>query len=297
MFFFDVYTFSKEYYAAFTTYTSNPIEWLIQPLQAIARVALDGVRYFYNPLHALNTLVPLVLLLALVTIRKTAPRRFVLPLVVGALLIAPKPDFTFFLWFPNVSALHGAALYFVIALLCGLLFQAMSETKFFLWKTVGRFVLILYGLFVLLFLPFRVIVENYLYSSQKQLNESMSYAPIMQELLTANDYYWAGPYIEDDVLRIEAKPAASQYFYYPWQASCPSCRARLLRDLTMHSPKVVFFQYDISIWGNEVQVYASDLLDCPSLGAKPPPCRRSFQGDGMLLTCSSTGTVPTPSTT
>ena len=134
VFFFDVYTFSKEYYAAFTTYTSNPIEWLIQPLQAIARVALDGVRYFYNPLHALNTLVPLVLLLALVTIRKTAPRRFVLPLVVGALLIAPKPDFTFFLWFPNVSALHGAALYFVIALLCGLLFQAMSETKFFCGK-------------------------------------------------------------------------------------------------------------------------------------------------------------------
>ncbi len=88
----------------------------------------------------------------------------------------------------------------------------------------------------------------------------VNFAHAVNALVGPNEYYWAGPYPYEDVLRVQGKPATRYIFYFPWQASSPAYRQEVLQQLQAHMPKVVYYNYDVSIWNIPASSYSSNIL-------------------------------------
>ena len=64
-------------------------------------------------------------------------------------------------------------------------------------------------------------------------------APLLNRLLTENDYYWIGPFELQELLFIKARPASKYYWFLPANSRDEKIKSEFITDLTKNRPKII----------------------------------------------------------
>jgi hypothetical protein len=86
-------------------------------------------------------------------------------------------------------------------------------------------------------------------------------APVMNVLLTKDDYTWVGPFNFEDDFYLNAKPASRYHILIPGLSKTSETRDQLILDLKKTNPKAIWFYKRMFILGNSVEVYGKFLTD------------------------------------
>jgi len=124
-------------------------------------------------------------------------------------------------------------------------------------------VLSVYFLFSLLFL-FQRFDNKYFakyMGTQALIYDRPLLAPMLNSILTSQDYYWIGPFEFEEEFYINAKPASRYHILIPGFGHSPDIQSEMLHDLSTTKPIVVFFKKDFFILGSQAKSYSQFFID------------------------------------
>lgn len=254
----QVYTFNQVYYAPFVPEAITVIGWASQPLYNFLHIHIlalgshGGASVF--AMYSLSTIVAAV---AASIVRK---KYYHLVLVlISAFLLLPRLQASLPFGNPG-DVLHAGPFIFFLAFISAVIVVPATFSKNMKYLRIPCWFAMIFTVVVIFTSLYGVSGLPNLISKYKSNSNQANFANTVNALVGPNEYYWAGPYPYEDALLVRGKPATRYIFYYPWQAQNPSYRQEVLQQLRAHSPRVVYFNYDLSVWGYPVAVYASDVL-------------------------------------
>lgn len=257
-FYFGIFTFNQTYYAPYLAYASTIFSWAWQPWASTARIFVDALPHLGNPLflpYLLSIVVVIHFLWVIIRGKKIGQAIFG---ILSLVYLMPKPDASLALNTPGTFH-AGPFFVFVIALLA-ITFPLVSLKNHAIRKAF-TYTFYLVTVCTAAILVYRLTFLPAFIQKHSERNPEERFAPVINVLLSKDDYFWAGPMLARDVLDVHAKPASTNIFYHPWQASCPQCHQELLVQLNDRLPAVIYFNYRLDVWEYPVSIYAKDVVE------------------------------------
>ena len=162
---------------------------------------------------------------------------------------------------------YQAAVYILISLfsMCFFLVKACgdlkSENEYGKKMILSVFIALvgLYSFFNIIFLfgKFQEKVYTKYMGTASLIYDRPDLAPIINKILRPNDYIWIGPLDFKDYLYVNSTKLASRYhFLIPAMGRSEKIKAEMISDFVRNKPKVIFFDQNFSVLGNNPQSYA-----------------------------------------
>ena len=89
-------------------------------------------------------------------------------------------------------------------------------------------------------------------------------APIVNQLITKNDYLWIGPFNFKELFYLRTTKLPSKYHWFLQHAASSKIKDELIADLTRNRPKIIVFDRGYAPWGGDPHGYnyfMTDFLD------------------------------------
>ncbi len=96
---------------------------------------------------------------------------------------------------------------------------------------------------------------------QSLIYDRPSVAPLLNKLLTKNDYYFLGPFDYENQLYVNEKPASKYIDVIPAMDNSLKIQAALLSDLQKNKPKIIVFDTEMRVLGNKPGGFLKPFLD------------------------------------
>lgn len=124
-------------------------------------------------------------------------------------------------------------------------------------------ILCIYGVFTMLFL-FRKFEEkafNKYMGKAPLIYDRPQLAPIMNKLVSNNDYMWIGPFEFEELFYARGKVPSRFHILIPGMGKAPEIQQAFLVDFQKNKPKVIIFDRRFFILGKSPEMYAQFFLD------------------------------------
>lgn len=86
-------------------------------------------------------------------------------------------------------------------------------------------------------------------------------APILNKILTTDDYYWIGPFELQEVLFVNAKQASKYFWFLPANSRDEKIKKEITSDLTKNRPKVIVFKKWWANFGVRPEDFNTTIVD------------------------------------
>ncbi len=86
-------------------------------------------------------------------------------------------------------------------------------------------------------------------------------APVLNKILSKNDYFWIGPFELQELLFIEAKVASKNYWFLPANSRDEKIKREIISDLTKNKPKVIVFKKWWANFGVKPEDFNTVIVD------------------------------------
>lgn len=86
-------------------------------------------------------------------------------------------------------------------------------------------------------------------------------APILNTILTSNDYVYVGPFEFEELFYTNAKLATKYQILIPGMGHSPEVQEEIIKELSANKPKIIVFDKNFFILGNRSGTYGQFLLD------------------------------------
>lgn len=86
-------------------------------------------------------------------------------------------------------------------------------------------------------------------------------APIINKLITRNDYFWIGPHEFEELLYINGKLPSKYHWFLRAHSETPKIKKELISDLQKNKPKIIVYKRDYSSFGQNPQSLNSLMIN------------------------------------
>jgi hypothetical protein len=86
-------------------------------------------------------------------------------------------------------------------------------------------------------------------------------APIINKLVPPNEPMWVGPFEFKELFYINGRPATHYQIFIPGMGMSSEIRTRMIQELEVSKPKVVYFQKNFFILGRSPEMYGQFFID------------------------------------
>jgi hypothetical protein len=167
---------------------------------------------------------------------------------------------------------YQAAVYIMISLFSVCFFMAkayidLRDEKEYGKKLILTIFVVLVGIYsffnaIFLFGKFEQKIYSKYMGTASLIYDRPDLAPIFNNILSPNDYFWIGPLDFKDYLYIDSTKIASKYhFLIPAMGRSETIKEDLLNDFMKNKPKVIYFDQNFSVLGGNPQSYAPFFVD------------------------------------
>lgn len=145
---------------------------------------------------------------------------------------------------------------FIVHTLYKALSEKINESKKFIYKFL-LILLIIYVPFTVLFLTKKFIDKAYdrYMGRAPAIYDEPVVAPIINKIVSKDEYYWIGPFEFQELLYINAKLPTKYHWFLPANARSEKIIREFQSDLRKNKPKLIVFKDNLSFFGAIPQEY------------------------------------------
>lgn len=115
----------------------------------------------------------------------------------------------------------------------------------------------IYTLFMILFLSRSFMEKTYLrfMGQAPGIYDRPVVAPIINQLVTKNDFFWIGPFEFQELLYINGKLPSKYHWFLPASERSDKIKKEIVDDLTRNRPKLIVFKDNLDYFGTKPEDY------------------------------------------
>lgn len=166
---------------------------------------------------------------------------------------------------------YQSAVYVVISLFCIFLlliqlFRSLNENLNHAKRTIFNALLLIVGVYLVFTTMYLVFKFNQKVVSKYMGNQALIYdrpniSPIINNLVSKDEYAWIGPFAFEDLFYMDAKIPSKYHILIYGIGVSPKIGKEQIENFTKNKPKVIYFDREFVYLGKSVESYAEPFLN------------------------------------